>query len=611
MTMGRAKRKDSARKAWSYEVTIACARAALPHSNSASPAFRRRMEINDEHELRSPPVPPSRPSRPGKVRRSSPARVFLEKKQANRSFGNVWGLNGFLIFKDTSGVLEEEQLVRCSISSSTQDNSSANVDPVTAVSDRLATVSDRSLTALTGSTFADAGGTTNNQSLEALDLPPLAPTSERPEYCARYTSTDTLGDDILLSICNYYRLDDENNRNIRLGWCKLTHVCRGWRRLVHDSASYLGMHILCTNGTPTVATLDHLSFLPLVVDYQDVSATIDTQDKLTEDRNLILPTTFLALNPRHLTLVLGVDLPKELLLLTSTVSLIILTLTNTRVSALPQLEELSIGFSILLPRPSAERELLVTLETLVTVHTLKRLTFQGTSAHLESLIARHTAPLLEQLSITLFNQVAFTLPHLSIFTNAIGRLRLPDAKVAFNRKAVSVVTVHLLPQPDDRTSSLGLRVICKQFDWQMDAVAQTCSALVPVLSKRLALDFDEHAMPAEWQDGAVDGTTWHELLRPFVGTRKLRMCRALTLELFFALELDGVGLMLPGLLVLAPELEQEQADNAFSPFVVTRQVVRRPVYLLPWLVQRPHPSSEDPLQCPVCSVISGRRQERD
>lgn len=83
------------------------------------------------------------------------------------------------------------------------------------------------------------------------------------------------------------------------------------------------------------------------------------------------------------------------------------------------------------------------------------------------------------------------------------------------------------------------------------------------------------------------------------------------LELSFALQLDGVGLLLPDLLVLAPELEQEQADNAFFLFIVTRQVERRPVYLSTWLVRSPHPSSEDPLQCPVCSVMSGRRQERN
>ncbi|KAI9452222.1 hypothetical protein BJY52DRAFT_946830 [Lactarius psammicola] len=170
------------------------------------------------------------------------------------------------------------------------------------------------------------------------------------------------------------------------------------------------MHTLCTNGTPTVDTLDHLSFLPLFVDYQDVPAT-GAQDKLGMSHALqlrdrvrrvdlrippsslrellvfingsfpilehlslshraedgtspILPTTLLAPNLRCLTL-LGVDLPKELLFLTSIVSLVTLTLTNiqasgyflpshlvTRLQAFPQLEELSIGFSIPIPRPS-------------------------------------------------------------------------------------------------------------------------------------------------------------------------------------------------------------------------------------------------------------------
>ncbi|KAH9167526.1 hypothetical protein EDB89DRAFT_119978 [Lactarius sanguifluus] len=212
----------------------------------------------------------------------------------------------FDIFLDTSGVLKGEQLVRSSSSSSTQDNWWHYEQPVISPdSESLARLSHNCLRPIITNPSANPtlgfpledwsslsrpalhfinihiyDASRPPRSLEALDLPPLAPTSERPEYRARYTSIDTLCNDILLSICNYYRLDDENNWNIRLGWCKLTHVCRGWRRLVHDSASYLGMHILCTNGNPTVDTLDHLSFLPLVVDYQDVSATIGAQDKL-------------------------------------------------------------------------------------------------------------------------------------------------------------------------------------------------------------------------------------------------------------------------------------------------------------------------------------------
>ena len=112
------------------------------------------------------------------------------------------------------------------------------------------------------------------------------------------------------------------------------------------------MHILCTNGTPTVNTLEHLPSLPLFIDYRDATSK---QDKLAirqalllrdrvrhidlhlppsifqkllklmnkpfstlehlslsysteEDTNLILSKTFHAPNLRHLTL-LGINLP--------------------------------------------------------------------------------------------------------------------------------------------------------------------------------------------------------------------------------------------------------------------------------------------------------------
>ncbi|KAH9059701.1 hypothetical protein EDB87DRAFT_757013 [Lactarius vividus] len=137
------------------------------------------------------------------------------------------------------------------------------------------------------------------------------------------------------------------------------------------------MHILCTNGTPTVNTLNHLPPLPLFVDYRDTTATISRQEEsaihdalLLRDRIrhiglhlppsilhkffmlmdepfsmlghlslsstgeegpiLILPKTFLALHLHHLTLV-GINLPKRLRLL-STVCLVTLVLTNIRAS---------------------------------------------------------------------------------------------------------------------------------------------------------------------------------------------------------------------------------------------------------------------------------------
>ena len=500
----------------------------------------------------------------------------------------------------------------------------------------------------TGSGTLHVGGTRTLTS----DLP-SPPTSERPGYDVLYSTTYTLTDDELLGVFSYYRLDNRVNWNTRFEWRKLSHVCRRWRHLVFRSATYLGMQILCTNGTPLVETLVHLPPLPLVIDYRYANIGIGAQDKLgissalqlryrvrhvvlsippsvlhqllvlmdevfplletlslsstdEDETTLLLPKTLLAPDLRRLTLH-GVYLPNKLQLLSSTPSLLTLTLTNIRASgyflpqhlvttlrSLSQLEELSIGFSIPLPRPSAERELLHELEDPVTLPVLKRLTFRGVGAYLDSFLAQIRAPLLEQLSISLFNQIAFELSHMSHFTNTTEGLRLPIAKITFERDAFSVVADHRTQQVGDGHPSFSLRVICKQFDWQIDCAAQICGALTTMLSRieQLTLDLNGpgQSMSTEWQDDAVDGVTWRELLGPFTGARELRVYHALVWELSCALQSGDVGLdpgLLPSLEVLAPELEDEHADNAFASFINARQVAGRPVRLSPSPVVSP------------------------
>ena len=46
--------------------------------------------------------------------------------------------------------------------------------------------------------------------------------------------------------------------------------------------------------------------------------------------------------------------------------------------------------------------------------------------------------------------------------------------------------------------------------------------------KGLFLDFDNCTMPTEWQNGEIDDTVWHDLLRPFIGVRELS--RALQMD---------------------------------------------------------------------------------
>ena len=452
-----------------------------------------------------------------------------------------------------------------------------------------------------------------------------------------YTAIDTLDDDILFVVFSFYRLDTQNAWNIQLGWRKLTHVCRRWRYLVHRLAFHLGLYILCTNDTPIVGTLVHLPPLPLVIDYRNTSAS--RQDELaipdalrlcdrvrqidlhlppsilrnilmrmgehfstlghlslssasTGDTSLVLPKTCLAPNISHLTL-RGIDLPNRLRILSPATSLVTLVLTNIRASgyfrprllvarlgSLPQLEELSVGFSIPMPRPSAENELLGKLATAVTLPNLKHLRFKGVSSYLERVVAQIRAPLLERLDIALFNQIAFGLPHLFHFTNIAAGLKLPVMEVRFAHDAVSIIMGHHYEQR--QYGFFAVDVICGQLDWQIDCAAQICGTLMPVLFgvEKLTLDFYAQMMPTEWQKGEIDGITWHELLRTFTGVKELHICAALLEELSSALQVNDVGSdpgLLPGLQEISCECERSHAHELFNSFINARRIAGRPV----------------------------------
>ncbi|KAI0251671.1 hypothetical protein BJV78DRAFT_1209785, partial [Lactifluus subvellereus] len=243
------------------------------------------------------------------------------------------------------------------------------------------------------------------------------------------------------------------------------------------------------------------------------------------------------------------------------------------------------------PPPRAERELLRVPIVRVTLPALKRVIFRGVGAYLESLIARISSPLLERLSITLYNQINYTLPHLSHFTVSTEGLRHPVGKVTFGKDAVSIVTGHR-DEPGD--GNFNLHISCKEFDWQIDSSARVCDALMPVLSfvEELTFGFDEHRMPSAWQD-AVDGMVWHGLLLPFRGVRKLRVGGTLALELSSALDLDEAGLvleLLPELQEIEAHMEDEHAKNAFTRFVEARQLAGRPVRLSTSLIPHAPPT---------------------
>ena len=211
------------------------------------------------------------------------------------------------------------------------------------------------------------------------------------------------------------------------------------------------------NGTPLFDTLSHLPPLPLIIDYRGKdtddghsilhairhrnrvlrvvsqapslylsrlivlmdgsflrleSLSLLSTTKLEEGTRLVIPKTFLAPNLCHLSLH-GISLSKGLPSLASMFLLVTLELSGiqspgyfapatlvTRLSHLPQLENLSLGFATPLPRPSAEGELLQVPITLTALPALRQLTFRGVSVYLEDLLARISSPLLQRCDIT-------------------------------------------------------------------------------------------------------------------------------------------------------------------------------------------------------------------
>ena len=454
------------------------------------------------------------------------------------------------------------------------------------------------------------------------------------------TYVHVLDNDSLLQMFSYYRLEDEHNWNLRYMWRSLTHVCRRWRHLVFDSWFHLDVFLLLANNSPSIATLSHLSPLPLVIDYSDGTRTMAIQDEenihlglqqygrvrrivlqapssslrmwlepmnnhypklgalsllstTTEEVSLVLPETLQAPDLRRLALH-GVGLSKRLSLLSSAIALSTLSISHiaascyftprdlvTQLQGLPYLEELSIGFAIPIPLPSNEQELLPAPIPPMTLPTLRRLTFRGVGVYLDNLVAQINTPLLERLSLTLFFEIAFILVNLNEFILRTEGLGCPIARVVFNKDTASINGGH---HEQQGIEELSLRVNCQRLDWQIDSATQVCSALGKVLSsvEELTLDLDVDGMPSDWEN-TLDNMLWHELLVPFIGVKKLHIGSSLTLELSQALKSvtgELVLELLQELQELGVQLSIDHAKNAFSDFIVTRESVGRPVRLL-------------------------------
>ena len=442
-------------------------------------------------------------------------------------------------------------------------------------------------------------------------------------------SIHTLDDDSLLNVFYLYRPfllgedDDEYARfaggrgkwNRGQWWYKLSHVCQRWRRVILSSASYLGVSLVCTEGTPVADMLAHSPPLPLDLDYfyEDVEIAAEDEEgailalkhynrlrrvrlampatslqKLIEamddeypsleylivtppdeDKSSIcqFPETFPAPNLRHL-YVDGFALPIGSQLLTTAAGLVTLCLDMVHpstyfhpnillrwLSFLPQLEMLVVYFSFPVPNRDVERQLTHTpITTPIALPNLRYFDFQGVRTYLETLVHRITAPRLEKLRILFFNQLTFSVTRLLQFVDATENLTFKSAKVWFSDKYIfAKVFVDVYPDEEADVYALSIAVECWHFDWQVSSAAQIFNSLSPLFSavEHLALEHDVHSQSSE-EHNEADRTKWRQLLGSFRNVKALLISEGLVEELSRCLELDDGELPLE----LLPELQE-------------------------------------------------------
>ena len=442
-------------------------------------------------------------------------------------------------------------------------------------------------------------------------------------------------------------MGEDQNVNIRLQgggewagerwWYGLAHVCQRWRNIILGSASYLGLCLVCTYGTPVADMLAHSPPLPLVIDYPDDDITakdeeaimlaLEQRDRVRrirfgipvrklqklimaidgeypilehlllaavrEDKNtvLTLPETLQTPHLRHLAIDCSIRIPIRSP--GTAASLIILnlgmydpstyfqpTVLLQWLSLMPQLEILLIFFYFAVPNRDVERQLMrAPLVAHVTLPNLHSFFLQTVGAYSEAVISRITAPHLEIFQICYFKQLTFSVPQLLQFIGRTENFRFDRAEFHFTS---SRVYVKVFP-PEAETEAFSMNIDCWHLDWQVSSVAQIFIALSQIFSavEHLTFVHKVHSRSSE-EHNEVDRAEWRKLLRSFSNVKTLRIHLGLVEELSRCVQLEDGEYPLE----LLPELQEltytrsGNANDAFTSFVDARQNAGRPVTLI-------------------------------
>ena len=442
-------------------------------------------------------------------------------------------------------------------------------------------------------------------------------------------STGMLPDDVLLEIFDFFVRDAYRIE----GWQTLVHVCRRWRRIVFGSPLRLNLRLFCSKKTPARHTLDVWPALPLIVvcderaeSVDGIVAVLERSDRVcnidlvgfersdleklsaamqvpfpeltdlllsSNDETIsALPDSFLGGSApclEHLWLdrIPFPGLPKLLLSATYLVHLRLENIPHsgyispeaivTALSTLTRLRTLWLVFESPLSRPDQGRQRPHPLTRSV-LPVLNFFEFKGVSEYLEVVVARIDAPRLDELNITLFNDIIFDTPQFNQFISRTPML-IEKARVTFGDDAAMV---EFSSQTSGKDEELQVRIPCRELDWQVSSMEQVCASCLPPL---LTLeDLHIHEKPhwrQHWQ-GNIENALWLELLRPFTSVKNLYLSEDIARCIVPALQ-DLVGRRATELL---PALQYVFLENqpslgpvleGIQQFVAVRQDTGHPI----------------------------------
>ena len=420
-------------------------------------------------------------------------------------------------------------------------------------------------------------------------------------------------------------------------WQTLVHVCRRWRAVVFGSPRRLNLRLVCTHTTPARDTLDVWPALPLGLwckyfreeTADNVVAVLERSNRVyqiyltdfsslnfekfwaalqvpfpeledlvlaSEERTVrVLPDSFLGGSAPRLGLLIfrGIPFPSLPKLLLSATHLVVVRLHDIPhsgfispeaiVAALFTLNNLyhfSLEFQSPLSRPH-RRSL---PPTRFVLPSLTDFCFKGASEYLEDLLARIGTPRLDNMKITIFNQIIFDTPQFIQFIGRTPTLKaLDEAHVIFRNGASRA-------DFSSRTSGyehFRVEIPCIELDWQVSSVEQVFTSCLPHLFtlEGLFIDAPEGWLP-DWQDN-IENTLWLELLLPFTTVKNLYLCEEFARRIVPALQelvessrtevLSALeNIFLEGLEPLGP------IEKGIGQFVAMRQVTGHPIAVARW-----------------------------